>query len=467
MWVGYYIGGRGDSGGDVDFYRLRAYDVATRTRDASRDVDVPWYAGLCTWSDGETLWLTYSNFSLTDNALVPLDMESGAIDSTRTLEWWHLRRPSNDSIENLFVVGRTMWVSDHDHIMHAYDSATGAYEPSRAFSLKIWGMTEWIGPWAASRVLMDGRTMFVLANKAVREPALFAYDWVTKSRVPDRDVPLLPGGRPYYYSFYGRGWSDGATVWLLGTAKRDRSGAVAEKHYYRVFAFDLRSGTHVPDRDLHVEEELIAEGGATGGATVWPFRDLWSDGEMLWVLGEILVDGDPNAEREYGLFAFDLGTGTREPAQDLMGLPGPGPFVSDGVTLWIPDGLRAYDRRLLAYAWPGGGGGGGGGGGFTDPVFVPGESAIRAVHATELRQRINAIRIRFGLPGFLWTDATIVAGVTPIRAVHFMELRTALDQAYAAAGRIHPAYTDLLLGAGTHIKWVHIDELRRAVMLLE
>ena len=37
MWVGYYIGGRGDGGGAAEFYRRRAYDVATGTRDASRD----------------------------------------------------------------------------------------------------------------------------------------------------------------------------------------------------------------------------------------------------------------------------------------------------------------------------------------------------------------------------------------------------------------------------------------------
>ena len=235
--------------------------------------------------------------------------------------------------------------------MHAYDSPTGAYEPSRAFSLKIWGTADWVGPWAESRVLMDAADDVRTGGQGGQGAGAVRLRLANESRAPDRDVPLLPGGRPYYYSFYGRGWSDGATVWLLGTAKRDRSGAVAEKHYYKVFAFDLRSGAHTPERDLHVEEELIAE----GGATVWPFTDLGSDGETLWVLGTILVDGDPNGEREYGLFAFDLATGTRERARDLMGLPGPGPFVSDGATLWTPDGRRAYDRRLAAYAWPGGG----------------------------------------------------------------------------------------------------------------
>lgn len=227
-----------------------------------------------------------------------------------------------------------------------------------------------------------------------------------------------------------------------------------------MFAVDLPTGAYTPDRDLHVGEALIQEGFNV------QIKDLWSDGETLWVLGDYAVDSsDTGGARAGRLFAFDLATGTRRTARDVdwgEGRPHVR-FTSDGLTLWIPDGLRSYDRKVLAYVWPGGGGGGG----FIDPVLVTGDTAIKAVHVTELRERINACRIRFGLPAFSWTDSTIVGGVTPIRAVHFSELRIALDQAYSAAGRSRPAYTDPLLSAGTPMRGVHVDELRLAVMLLE
>ena len=60
---------------------------------------------------------------------------------------------------------------------------------------------------------------------------------------------------------------------------------------------------------------------------------------------------------------------------------------------------------------------------------------VKAAHFTELRARIDAVRIAVGLGRFPWTDSRVVAGVTPVKGVHMSELRTALAQAYYAAGR--------------------------------
>ena len=62
----------------------------------------------------------------------------------------------------------------------------------------------------------------------------------------------------------------------------------------------------------------------------------------------------------------------------------------------------------------------------------------------------------------------IVPGVTPVKAVHITQMRTALSQAYQAAGRTPPTYSEPSLIAGqTPIRAAHIAELRAAVLALQ
>ena len=92
----------------------------------------------------------------------------------------------------------------------------------------------------------------------------------------------------------------------------------------------------------------------------------------------------------------------------------------------------------------------------------------RAVHITDLRDRVDALRGRHDLAAFTWTDATITPEVTPVKAVHLTELRTALNEAYRAANRDVPAYTDpVITPRVTPIRLVHMTELRKAVVALE
>ena len=105
---------------------------------------------------------------------------------------------------------------------------------------------------------------------------------------------------------------------------------------------------------------------------------------------------------------------------------------------------------------------------FTDDPLVPGVTPVRAVHFTELRTRIDALRERAGLPRFGWTDPILRTGMTPVRLMHLLELRSALADAYAAAGRSGPPYTDASPQAGrTPIRTTHLMELRAAVAELE
>ena len=105
---------------------------------------------------------------------------------------------------------------------------------------------------------------------------------------------------------------------------------------------------------------------------------------------------------------------------------------------------------------------------FTDDPLVPGETPLKAVHFTELRERIAALTSAVGLTPLRWTDPVLVPGTTPVRLVHLLEMRRALDAAYFASGRRAPVWTDPAPIAGeTPIRAVHLAELRATILALE
>ena len=96
---------------------------------------------------------------------------------------------------------------------------------------------------------------------------------------------------------------------------------------------------------------------------------------------------------------------------------------------------------------------------FTDHPIRPGVTPVKAVHFTELRARIDALRRVAGLQAFPWTDEALRTGVTPIRLAHLQELREALADAYEATGRAAPGWTDASPATGsTPIRAAHVME---------
>jgi hypothetical protein len=105
---------------------------------------------------------------------------------------------------------------------------------------------------------------------------------------------------------------------------------------------------------------------------------------------------------------------------------------------------------------------------FADNPLVARSTFVRSYHVTQLRARVNALRVRCGLAPATFTDGTLTPSATFIKAAHIVELRTALNGAYTACGTSVPAYTDPALAVGaTAIKAAHINELRAAVVALE
>jgi galactose oxidase-like protein/fibronectin type III domain protein len=98
---------------------------------------------------------------------------------------------------------------------------------------------------------------------------------------------------------------------------------------------------------------------------------------------------------------------------------------------------------------------------FTDDP-VAATMLIKAVHITELRAAVNAVRAAAGQSATTWTDSSL-SGVE-VKAVHISELRSAIDAARYALGLSNASYTDpSLTPASTIIKAVHVNELRDRV----
>jgi hypothetical protein len=104
---------------------------------------------------------------------------------------------------------------------------------------------------------------------------------------------------------------------------------------------------------------------------------------------------------------------------------------------------------------------------FSDEPIQSRTTAVKVVHVTELRQAIDQLRTRYGLPGYVWTDPVLTAGTSEAKLVHLTDLRTALNAVYLAAGVGPPAYTTPSPSAGTTVvAAAQIEELRAAVLAI-
>lgn len=97
---------------------------------------------------------------------------------------------------------------------------------------------------------------------------------------------------------------------------------------------------------------------------------------------------------------------------------------------------------------------------FTDSSLGARSSVIRAVHFTELRVAVNAVRAAAGLTAFIFTDTTL-KGMT-VRAVHIQELQSVLSDARALVGV--PSRVAGSVTAGGLIRAADITALRDGVM---
>jgi len=100
---------------------------------------------------------------------------------------------------------------------------------------------------------------------------------------------------------------------------------------------------------------------------------------------------------------------------------------------------------------------------FTDPVLTPGVTKAKAVHITELRTAVNAVRQLASLNDATFTDAGLAQGFS-IKRVHVTELRALLDDARSSLGLTGVSYSDPVITSGeTTLMAVHLQEIRDGV----
>jgi hypothetical protein len=100
----------------------------------------------------------------------------------------------------------------------------------------------------------------------------------------------------------------------------------------------------------------------------------------------------------------------------------------------------------------------------SDATITQGVTTIKAIHITQLRQAIDAMRIAVGLPAATWVDSPLVAQQVEIKKVHIDQLRLNLNGAGGQLSFPAPTYTDpTIIAHSTIVKADHIRDLRRLV----
>ena len=360
---------------------IRAFNETTLARDESKDIAIEGVFGdglihpYGLYGDGFTLWVV----DWAGERLAAINLSTGERDNAKdiTLD------DDNDDPYGVWLTGSTFLVSDvTDGKIYAYNKRDGARKPDRDITLGhgvkgIWsnGRVLWGSSDSANKALaftMDGKrqpswdinldntnqspggiwadgvTAYVV--EAGKTPALHSYqlrplpafdvrwlignpsgiwaddngvirvsDWGEETvyalinngntRLEQRDIDLGPQGNHDAHGI----WSDGTFMW------------VADWRDPKVYAYDLATGAHVPERDL-----LLT------GENEHP-TDLWGDWDTLWVL-----DVEDNLA-----YAYNHINGGRKPHLDFQFDTDVGFGIwTNGITVWA-----VKDDKLLAYGW--------------------------------------------------------------------------------------------------------------------
>ena len=402
-------------------------------------------------------------------------VDLAAQERTPAYDFDTLNAAGNTVAMGIWSDGTTMWVADWlDEKLYAYTVATKVRDPSKDFdTLSAAGNTDPQGIWS------DGTTMWVANEK------LYAYTVATKARDPSKDFDTLSAAGNIFPAGI---WSDGTTMW------------VADWWDEKLYAYTVATKARDPSKDF---DTLSAAGNISP-------QGIWSDGATMWVADTTFAEaGDPAAGSWAKLYAYAMpgkdgaptfGSAVVPPLTYTVGvrisprvlpaatggrgrltytlapaLPAGLTFTAASRTLaGTPAAVQAEtiyaltatdangDSATLTFRLTVRSGGGSGPWVFTDPTLTAGETPIKAVHFTELREAVNAWQSQCGVARTAWTDPVLTPGVTPVKAVHLTELRTGLTAAYRACGLPAPSFADVVR-AGIPIEALHITELRVAV----
>ena len=251
-------------GTDTRTYRV---DVTRATAEAFEWVVLPGVKELAegnssargVWSDGTTLWVSNRG-----DRVYAYDFASMSRDATKDIT--AIEAAGNHHASGLWSDGATMWVSDEDDgKVYAYDLATDARVPGSDIDTK-----DEAGNARPKGIWSDGETMWVGDYDDFH---VYAYDLDTGERVAIDYVSLLGSGTcycrdieelPYDHNHHPVGlWSDGDTMWVSDSADD------------KVYAYGLTDYTNDPRYEdsefnsLRAAGNTNPEGMWSDGAVLW------------------------------------------------------------------------------------------------------------------------------------------------------------------------------------------------------
>ena len=187
--------------------------AALRGWKASEDFDTLKLAGnllLNTgiWSDGTTMWVTDDVFSDLDpvgSRLYAYNMATKARDTSKEID---LKTAGNRSPTGIWSNGTTMWVVDFSRQkIFAYNLSNGSRDLPKDIPVPDTVVPGPAGIWS------DGTTMWIAGGTSNN---VFAYNIATKNRDEDKEfMDVLPFGTIVYDL-----WSDGTTMWVANSGTR-------------------------------------------------------------------------------------------------------------------------------------------------------------------------------------------------------------------------------------------------------
>ena len=337
--------------------QLYAYTLESGARDSTKDVtdlgdDDADYYGI--WSDGEAIWLSNKTGPVVD----AFDFDTG--EKVPALGYPGLEESGHDHVSGIWSDGATMWVVDPDqNLIHPYDAPQHLRTVGKSFeTLGAAGNASPGGIWS------DGETMWVADSE---DGKIYSYNLPASHNTELSSVTVDGDDVP------GAG-SDGTGLLykVANSTNRGTLAATARHPESTVFyhpldaddttdghQVDLGSGSNTLTISVIAEDGITAtyhrltfnraSSAITGWAVLPDLEDvqgsgsefpggIWSNGTYLWASGGDLI-----------LYAYELTSGERHSDRDI-GLHtdngDPKGIWSDGTTMWVLDNA---DRKLYAY----------------------------------------------------------------------------------------------------------------------
>ena len=277
-------------------------------------------------------WIVLAVFAALLTPIVhvgPAAATDGPLDTSFDLEYraFTIFCETVPEARGIWSDGTTLWIDYSDHLtdtddfIRAYRMADMARDPAKDITKVRAAYRSGFGIWS------DGSTMWAI-DGSYRD-TIYAYDLATGERQPDDDIDTLTAA--------GNGspsgmWSDGSTVW------------VADEWDEKIYAYDLATGARRADNDINGLVDGVEWADWRDYEGNWVPHSLWSDGATMWV-------GDSLARK---IFAYDLATGVRRPAQDFdnlvdAGIREPDGIWSDGTSMWV---LDSFNNKAFAFDMP-------------------------------------------------------------------------------------------------------------------